>query len=85
MPKINQVALSKLLAAEKKQPSKAVQFVAKTSTARAERVIAIWQSIPAPSKKFPTAAEQEAYLEGVLAEKRRQSEYDNRLREEGLR
>jgi hypothetical protein len=52
---------------------------------RAKRVLEIWNSIPKPERKFKNAAEQAAYQLGVADERYCQSQYDNKLRDEGLR
>lgn len=91
MPKLipQRPSLSQRLAGERQQEAEAQEHRKRVGKAdptdRAKQVQAIWNSIPAPSLKFDTEAEQEAYQQGVLDEKCRQSEYDYQLREAGLR
>ena len=59
--------------------------VVKSPTEREQKVLEIWGMVTKPSRVFRTTAETEAYLAGIADEKKAQNEYDQLLREAGLR
>jgi hypothetical protein len=57
----------------------------KTETERAKLVVRIWKEIPKPARKSQSEEEQRAYWAGVHDERKTQFEYDQQLRDAGLR
>lgn len=86
MPPVNEATTKRLEAITLSyQPTKEPRKFLGSVDERVRRVMEIWNRLPKPNRKYPTNAEQLAYLQGLSDMGKLQTDYDQLLRDEGLR